>query len=269
MAAKRRSRRITRPVKKRPAKKRVSSAAAKARAPRKSAVAVTGMVEDRAGGLCARGPHAAHRHSGDQQSARDLRTRRARAALGRHHQGGRGTSGEPCDPVRRCGAQRRSRARGAAGFLRSAHARPQCRRFAGRPRGGQGPAVVGRHFRKAAGVCDRRSGSSARRAGEPDRQCREVHRTGQRRAAGDGRCAARKARIAVAFAVSDSGIGLTLERDQAPVPAVLAGQCLHRLALRRRRARAVVGQATGARHGRRHRRDASAVAAAPPLPSMS
>ena len=42
MAAKRR---ITRPVKKRRAKKRVSSAAAKARAPRKSAVAVTGMVE--------------------------------------------------------------------------------------------------------------------------------------------------------------------------------------------------------------------------------
>src|SRR5262245_3289640 len=43
MAAKRR---ITRPIKKRRAKKRVSSAAAaKARAPRKSAVAVTGMVE--------------------------------------------------------------------------------------------------------------------------------------------------------------------------------------------------------------------------------
>lgn len=43
MAAKRR---ITRPAKKRRAKKRVSSAAAKARAPRKSAVAVTGMVEN-------------------------------------------------------------------------------------------------------------------------------------------------------------------------------------------------------------------------------
>ena len=43
-------------------------------------------------------------------------------------------------------------------------------------------------------------------------------------------------------------------RDQAPVPAVLAGQCLHRLALRRRRARTVVGQAAGARDGRRHRR---------------
>ena len=45
MAAKRRSRRITRPVKKRPAKKRVSSAAAKVRGTRKSAVAVSGMVE--------------------------------------------------------------------------------------------------------------------------------------------------------------------------------------------------------------------------------
>ena len=38
---------------------------------------------------------------------------------------------------------------GAAGFLRPAHAGAQCRRFADRPRGGQGPAVVGRDFRKA------------------------------------------------------------------------------------------------------------------------
>ena len=45
MAAKRRARRITRPVKKRPAKKRVSSAAAKVRGTRKSVVAVSGMVE--------------------------------------------------------------------------------------------------------------------------------------------------------------------------------------------------------------------------------
>jgi hypothetical protein len=45
MAAKRRSRRITRPVKKRPAKKRVSSAAANVRGARKSAVTGSGMVE--------------------------------------------------------------------------------------------------------------------------------------------------------------------------------------------------------------------------------
>jgi CheY-like chemotaxis protein len=45
MAAKRRSRRTTRPVKKRPAKKRVSRAAAKVRGTRKSAVAASGMVE--------------------------------------------------------------------------------------------------------------------------------------------------------------------------------------------------------------------------------
>jgi CheY-like chemotaxis protein/nitrogen-specific signal transduction histidine kinase len=45
MAAKRRITRSTRPLKKRRAKKRVSSAAAKARAPRKSAVVATGMVE--------------------------------------------------------------------------------------------------------------------------------------------------------------------------------------------------------------------------------
>jgi CheY-like chemotaxis protein len=45
MAAKRRITRSTRPLKKRRAKKRVSSAAAKARAARKSAVVATGMVE--------------------------------------------------------------------------------------------------------------------------------------------------------------------------------------------------------------------------------
>jgi CheY-like chemotaxis protein len=45
MAAKRRITRSTRPLKKRRVKKRVSSAAAKARAPRKSAVVATGMVE--------------------------------------------------------------------------------------------------------------------------------------------------------------------------------------------------------------------------------
>ncbi|HEY3149202.1 MAG TPA: HAMP domain-containing sensor histidine kinase, partial [Dongiaceae bacterium] len=45
MAAKRRSQRITRPVKKRPAKKRASSAAAKMRGARKSAVTGSGMVE--------------------------------------------------------------------------------------------------------------------------------------------------------------------------------------------------------------------------------
>jgi CheY-like chemotaxis protein len=45
MAAKRRSQRITRPVKKRPAKKRASSAAAKMRGARKSAATGAGMVE--------------------------------------------------------------------------------------------------------------------------------------------------------------------------------------------------------------------------------
>src|SRR6185312_15704520 len=45
MAAKQRSRRITQPVKKRRAKKRVSGAAAKKRGERKSVVAVPGMVE--------------------------------------------------------------------------------------------------------------------------------------------------------------------------------------------------------------------------------
>src|SRR6185312_5235270 len=45
MAAKQRSRRITQPVKKRRAKKRVSGAAAKKRGERKSVVAIPGVVE--------------------------------------------------------------------------------------------------------------------------------------------------------------------------------------------------------------------------------
>ena len=49
------------------------------------------------------------------------------------------------------------------------------------------------HFREAAGICNRRSRPPARRGREPDRQCGEVHRAGQRRA-GSRRCAARRAR---------------------------------------------------------------------------
>ena len=47
-------------------------------------------------------------------------------------------------------------------------------------------------------------------------------------------------------------------RDQAPVPPVLAGQCLDRLALRRRRARTVVGETDRPRDGRRYRGGAAA-----------
>ena len=75
-----------------------------------------------------------------------------------------------------------------------------------------------------------------------------------------------KGRVGVAFAVSDSGIGLTFARDKAPVPAVLAGQCQHRFALRRRRARIIVGETTGARDGRRYRHSRRGAAAAPHSP---
>ena len=207
-----RSRRKTRPAKKRRAKKRASSAAAtSARRPQVAPPAGSGMVET---ALAAFAHEVRTPLTGILAISNLLATsgsRRARTALGRHHQGGRGTSGEPCDPVRRCRAQRRSRARGTAGLLRPAHAGPQRRRFAGRPGGGQGPAIVGRYFRKAAGVCDRRSRPAARRAGEPDRQCREIHRTGQRRALRSRRLRSSKGKVGIAFAVSDSGIGLTLK----------------------------------------------------------
>ena len=256
MAASPRSRRTTRLTKKQPKKKRVSRVGAKKRASAESSGRAR-RGRSGTGGLCPRGAHAADRHSGDQQSAGDLRPRRARTALGRHHQGRRGTSGEPCDLVRRCRAQQRSRAHRAARFLRSAHAGAQRRRFADRAGGGEGSAVVGRDFRKAAGIRGRRSRSAAGGAGEPDRQCGEIHRTGQRHAC----------RVAAARAQGQDRRRLCglrqrhrphAQRDQAPVPPVLAGQCLDRLKVRRHRAWAVVGQATRARHGRRHRGDATA-----------
>ena len=136
--------------------------------------------------------------------------------------------------------------------------------LADRPGGGEGPAIVGRYFGKAAGVCGGRSSPAARRAGKPDRQCGEVHRT---RAA--SRCTVTpmrgpKGKVGVAFAVSDSGIGLTLAEIKRLFRPFSQANVSHRVALRRRRARTVVGQAAGARHGRRHRRDATRAAAAPP-----
>ena len=97
----------------------------------------------------ARGPHAADRNSRHQRSAGDLRPRRARAALGRYHQGGRRTPCQPRDVVCRCRAEPRSRAWRAAGFLRSARARAQRRGFAGRPGDGEGPAVRRSRFPKS------------------------------------------------------------------------------------------------------------------------
>ena len=111
----------------------------------------------------------------------------------------------------------------------------------------------------------RRSGPAARRTGKPDRQCGEVHRTGRRRAG--GRAGARPEgqgrRRLRGFRQRHRP---DARRDQAPVPAVLAGQCQHRVALRRRRARAVLGEAARARDGRRYRRLRHGAAAAPPSP---
>ena len=165
---------------------------------------------------------------------------------------------EPRDAVCRCRTKRRSRAcRLRQDFFDlRALARNVGDSLAGRA-AAKGLHVVGRDFRKAAGLRDRRSRSAARGAGKPDRQCGQVHRAGSvalrvtplREHQGQGRrrlCGLRQRHRPYA------------RRDQAPVPAVLAGQCLHRVALRRRRARTVVGQAAGAGDGRRHRRRAAA-----------
>ena len=73
-----------------------------------------------------------------------------------------------------------------------------------------------------------------------------------------------KGRVGVAFAVSDSGIGLTMAEIKRLFRPFYPGQCHHCLALRRRRPGPVLGEATGARDGRRHHRRPSAAAAAPP-----
>ena len=51
-----------------------------------------------------------------------------------------------------------------------------------------------------------------------------------------------RGKVSCAFAVSDTGIGLTLDRNQSPVPSVLAGQRLDRDAVWWRRTWVVVGK---------------------------
>ena len=92
-------------------KRRPKSGRSRSAPPRKRAKAArrrAARPDGRSGArrLRPRSAHAADRHSRDQRSACDLRTRRARAALGRHHQGRRRTSGEPCHAVRRCAPDR-------------------------------------------------------------------------------------------------------------------------------------------------------------------
>ena len=69
----------------------------------------------------------------------------------------------------------------------------------------------GRYFRKTSRIRGWRSRSPARGAGKPDRQRGEVHRLmAASRCGVDADFESTRGRIAIAFAVSDSGIGLTL-----------------------------------------------------------
>ena len=193
-------------------------------------------------GLCARGAHAAHRHSRHQRSAGDLRSRRARAALGRHHQGRRRTSRRAS---RRCSSMPRAAAASGLGvrqdfFDLRALARNAGDLLAGRAaaKGLQSSVDISE---KLPAFVDRRSRAAARGAGKPDRQCGQVHRAGRRRADGRRRCAAPKGKVGVAFAVSDSGIGLTLAEIKRLFRPFSQANVGIAVALRRRRARAVVG----------------------------
>ncbi len=142
--------------------------------------------DGRDGARCfrARSPHAIDWNPCHQRSPGDVRPRRARAALGRYHQGGRRTSRQPCDTVCRCRQKRPHHGRGAQGFLRSADAGARRRGFACRQGGGERSAMPGGYFGQASGAGGRRFRPPARRPGKPDRQCGEVHRTGRRRADG-------------------------------------------------------------------------------------
>ena len=256
MAAKRRSRRITRPVKKRPAKKRVSSAAANVRGARKSAVAASGMVETALAAFAheVRTPLTGILAISNLLATSDLDERERRwvdtIKAGAEHLASLATlfvdaarSGGPGLEVRQDFFDLRTLARNAGDSLTGRAA----------AKGLQSSVVISEKLPAFA------IGDPVRlRAAVENLIDNAVKFTEQ------GSVALQvtplrspKGKVAVAFEVSDSGIGLTLERDQAPVPAVLAGQCLHCIALRRRRARIVVGQATGARHGRRRRRDAA------------
>ena len=67
----------------------------------------------------------------------------------------------------------------------------------------------------------RRRGAAAGGTGKPDRQRREVHAARRGRVVGAAESVGQ--RHAALFAVSDSGIGMTADRNQATVPAVHAG----------------------------------------------
>ena len=97
------------------------------------------LARNGAGRARPRCPHAAHRHSRAQRVARRLRTAGARARLGEDNQEHRRAPHAADLAHRRRSAQRRQRARAAAGIDAPAPARRSARRLARRTRRGEGP----------------------------------------------------------------------------------------------------------------------------------
>ena len=250
MAAKRRSQRITRPVKKRRAKKRVSSAAAKVRGVRKSAVTGSVMVETALAAFAheVRTPLTGILAISNLLATSDLDERERRwvdtIKAGAEHLASLATlfvdaarSGGPGLEVRQDFFDLRTLARNAGNSLTGRAA----------AKGLQSSVVISEKLPAFA-------------IGDPVRLRAAVENLidnavkfteqGQRRPPGHAPAQPERQgrRCIRGFRQRDRPHA---QRNQTPVPAVFAGQCLHCIALRRRRSRIVVGQATGARHGRR------------------
>ena len=156
-----------------------------------------------------RSAHAADRHSCHQRSARDLRPRRARAALGRYHQGRRRASGEPRHAVRRCRAKPRHRAGVRQDFFDlRALARSAGDSLAGRAAAKGLQSEVDISEKLPALVVGDPVRLRAALENLIDNAVKFTERGGVALAVTPARAA--KGKVGVAFAVSDSGIGLTL-----------------------------------------------------------
>ena len=165
----------------------------------------------------------ADRHPRAGRAVDDVGARRARARLGGGDQEHGRASRSAHLAHRRCRARRCQGPGAAAGAHPPAPFRRGDRGLARRPGGGQGHCGRGRSLERVAGRGDRRSVAVAGGAGEPDRQCGEVHRARQRAFRGDQRKGSARKGAARLHRVRQRHRPQR-GRDQAAVSAVCAGR---------------------------------------------